>query len=173
MNQPHAVANEHFLDWLRDAHAMKQQAETMLTTMENRLEHYPALRARVSQHIEETRRQAELLRACIQKRGGDSSLLKDVAGRFMAVMQGFSGAMASDEVIKGAMFGYAFEHMEIAAYRNLIAAARHLEDAGTADVCERILAEELAMAEWMEAHMPELTVQFLQTAGVAPGHAKR
>jgi ferritin-like metal-binding protein YciE len=60
----------------------------------------------------------------------------------MAVMQGFSGAMASDEVIKGAMFGYAFEHLEIAAYRNLITAARHLEDAGTADVCERILAEE-------------------------------
>ncbi len=173
MKPSHPVANEQLLDWLRDAHAMEEQAQTMLSTMEGRLEHYPELRARISQHIDETKNQAELLRHCIQKRGGDASLLKDMAGRAMALMQGFSSAMASDEVIKGAMFSYAFEHLEIAAYRNLIATARYVDDAGTAQVCERILAEEEAMAAWLEEHMDTLTTQFLQTAGVAPGHAKR
>lgn len=71
----------------------------------------------------------------------------------MATMQGFSGAMASDEVVKGAMFSYAFEHMEIAAYRNIVAAARIVGDAHTAQVCEAILAEEIAMAAWLEENM--------------------
>lgn len=49
------AANDHLNDWLRDAHAMEKQAETMLTAQAERLEHYPELRARIVQHIEETR----------------------------------------------------------------------------------------------------------------------
>ena len=32
---------EHLLDWLRDAHAMEQQAEQMLKAQAARIEHYP------------------------------------------------------------------------------------------------------------------------------------
>ena len=38
-----ATARENLLDWLRDAHAMEQQAETMLNAQVERLEHYPEL----------------------------------------------------------------------------------------------------------------------------------
>lgn len=31
---------ENLLDWLRDAHAMEQQAEKMLTAQAGRIEHY-------------------------------------------------------------------------------------------------------------------------------------
>src|SRR5690606_10289326 len=89
MNPANAVAKEHFMDWLRDAHAMEEQAETMLKAMEQRLDHYPELRTRISQHIQETRHQAERLRHCIQDLGGGTSLMKDMAGKFMASMQGF------------------------------------------------------------------------------------
>lgn len=173
MQPDNSVAKEHFLDWLRDAHAMEEQAETMLKAMEGRLEHYPELRTRITQHIQETQHQSERLRHCIQDAGGDTSLLKDMAGKVMASMQGFSGAMASDEVVKGAMFSYAFEHMEIAAYRNLISAARIIGDARTAQVCEEILAEEIAMASWLEEHMGSVVSQFLMRAGSDPGAAKR
>jgi len=37
------TAIEHYHDWLRDAHAMEKQAESMLSKMSGRLEHYPAL----------------------------------------------------------------------------------------------------------------------------------
>jgi ferritin-like metal-binding protein YciE len=37
-------------DWLRDAHAMEQHALTMLKGQESRLENYPQLRDRISQH---------------------------------------------------------------------------------------------------------------------------
>ena len=173
MEPDHNAATEHLLDWLRDAHAMEEQAETMLKAMEGRLEHYPQLRARISQHIQETQNQAQRLRQCIQDLGGDTSLLKDMTGKFMATMQGFSGAMASDEVVKGAMFSYAFEHMEIAAYRNIIAAARIVGDSRTAQVCESILAEEIAMAAWLEDNMGAVVSQFLLLAGRDPGAAKR
>src|SRR5690606_3748623 len=135
MEMNRSVAREHYLDWLRDAHAMEEQAETMLKAMEGRLDHYPELRTRITQHIHETQNQAAGVAACIERAGGDVSLLKDMTGKLMATMQGFSGAMASDEVVKGAMFSYAFEHMEIAAYRNLIAAARIVGDPTTAQVC--------------------------------------
>ena len=167
------AAKEHFFDWLRDAHAMEEQAETMLTAMEGRLEHYPELRTRIAQHIHETRHQAERLNHRMQDLGVDTSLMKDLTGKFMATMQGFSGAMASDEVVKGAMFSYAFEHMEIAAYRNLIGAATILGDTRTAQICEEILAEELAMAKWLEDHMGEVVTQFLTRARIDPAAAKR
>jgi hypothetical protein len=54
--------------------------------------------------------------------------VKDLIGRFAAVGQGIGGMVMSDEVIKGAMAGYAFEHVEVATYKVLIAAAEHCRD---------------------------------------------
>lgn len=47
---------EHYHDWLRDAHAMEKQAESMLESMAGRIDNYPDLRARIEQHINETKR---------------------------------------------------------------------------------------------------------------------
>ena len=52
---------EHYHDWLRDAHAMEEQAESMLKAQSKRLEHYPKLKARIDQHIQETFDQQNLL----------------------------------------------------------------------------------------------------------------
>jgi Uncharacterized protein conserved in bacteria len=46
---------EHYHDWLRDAHAMEKQAESMLESMASRIENYPDLRARIEQHSNETK----------------------------------------------------------------------------------------------------------------------
>ena len=48
-----ASARENLLDWLRDAHAMEQQAETMLSTTASRIKNYPEMKARLEQHAEE------------------------------------------------------------------------------------------------------------------------
>ncbi|WP_233146041.1 ferritin-like domain-containing protein [Pigmentiphaga sp. NML080357] len=167
------VAAHHFMDWLRDAHAMEKQAETMLNSMAGRLENYPDLKQRIEQHLEETRNQAQLLVTCIERRGGDNSTLKDLAGKAMAMAQGISGMFATDEVVKGAMFSYAFEHLEIAAYRNLIGAARTVGDTQTQQVCERILAEEEAMAKWLEDHQDDIASRYLELARIPHAQAKR
>ncbi|WP_232468070.1 ferritin-like domain-containing protein [Bordetella genomosp. 13] len=166
-------AASHFMDWLRDAHAMEEQAESMLRGMAGRLEHYPDLRQRIEQHIEETLEQQRLVRECIERRGGDTSTMKDLTGKAMAGMQAMSGMFASDEVVKGGMFSYAFEHMEIAAYRTLIEAAKLLGDTATQQVCERILPQEIAMASWLEHNMGAVTRRFLERADQPDVEAKR
>jgi ferritin-like metal-binding protein YciE len=168
-----SVAEKHFMDWLRDAHAMEKQAETMLNALASRIENYPDLKQRIAQHIEETREQARLVAECIQRRGGDTSLLKDLTGKAVAVAQGFSGLFASDEVVKGSMFGYAFEHLEIAAYLNLIEGARVVGDAQTLQICEGILEQEKAMAAWLEENLPAIAQLYLTRAGQPDGTAKR
>jgi ferritin-like metal-binding protein YciE len=156
-----ASGKERLMEWLRDAHAMEQQAETMLSSMAGRIENYPEIRTKIQAHLEQTRVQASMIESCIQRRGGDTSTLKDLAGKFVATGQGLSGMFASDEIIKGAMASYTFEHMEVASYRILIAAADHVGDAETSAVCARILREEEEMANWLSEHLPVLTAQYL------------
>jgi len=157
-----ATPNENLLDWLRDAHAMEQQAEKMLKAQSERLEHYPKLKARIEQHLQETLDQQQLVEDCITRLGGSSSTLKDIAGKLMAFGQAIGGSMMSDEVIKGAMAGYVFENVEIATYTVLIAAAKAAGDKQTQAACEQILPQEEAMAKWLLDHLPELTEAFLQ-----------
>ncbi len=162
-------AREHLLDWLRDAHAMEQQAEQMLKAQAARIENYPKLKARIEQHIEETLGQQQLLEGCIQRLGSSPSAVKDTLGKVMAMGQAVGGMMASDEIVKGSMASYVFEHMEIASYRALIAAAQAVGDMETQRACEQILGQEEAMAQWLQDHLAEVTQQFLvrdETPGV-------
>lgn len=161
---------EHLLAWLRDAHAMEQQAETMLSATISRLKHYPDLRRKLEEHLEETKRQQKLVNDCISRLGGDNSAIKDAMGKMTAMGQGLSGLFVDDEVIKASLASYTFEQMEIASYRILVAGAEAAGDSTTAAICSRILKEEEAMAAWLEQQMPNLVRAFLQldqTPGIA------
>jgi ferritin-like metal-binding protein YciE len=125
--------------WLRDAHAMEEQAEQMLSAQHRRLEHYPELSTRIQAHVLETQSQRERIEECLHARGADTSGVKDLTAKASAMMQALGGAAMGDEVVKGAMSGYTFEHMEIAAYTALAAAAREAGDMRTAQVCDDIL----------------------------------
>ena len=164
---------DNLLDWLRDAHAMEQQAEQMLKGQASRLENYPKLKARIEEHITETIGQRELLEGCIERLGGSPSVLKDLAGKAMAFGQAMGGMVFPDEVVKGAMAGYVFENMEIATYKVLIAAAEAVGDVETRAVCERILPQEQAMADWLLEHLPEVTQAFLHRSAEPGVQAKR
>jgi ferritin-like metal-binding protein YciE len=140
---------------------MEEQAETMLSAQAGRLENYPELRMRIERHIEETRTQASRIESCLKQLGSDTSGLKDMAGKFTAGMQGVGGVFAGDEVVKGAMAGYVFEHFEIASYAALIAAAEEAGQPEIAAVCRENLSEEEAMAESLRAQLPGITRAFL------------
>jgi ferritin-like metal-binding protein YciE len=164
---------ENLLDWLRDAHAMEQQAEKMLKAQAERLEHYPDLRERITQHITETEGQQRKLVECIERLGGSTSTLKDLAGKLMAFGQAVGGMAMSDEVVKGAMSGYVFENLEIASYTVLIEAATFAGNELTAEACRSILKEEVAMADWLKDHLPEITRAFLSRSATHGAEAKR
>jgi ferritin-like metal-binding protein YciE len=163
-----ASAEERLMEWLRDAHAAEEQAETMLSGMARRIENHPDLKARIEQHIAETQRQAELVRGCIERRGESTSTIKDAGGKMVGLGQAMSGMFVGDEVMKGSIACSAFEAMEIASYRILIDTARLVGDEETARTCEQILQEEEAMAGWLEQNLPLLTQQYL-TREQSPG----
>lgn len=153
---------KHLSDWLRDAHAMEKQALTMMESLVKRLENYPDLRNRLKQHIEETRGQAQRLEGCLERLGTSTSAVKDATAKMIATAQGLSGLFVTDEVVKGHLASYVFEHFEIASYRMLIAAADEAGDAETRRICEENLREEEAMAAWLADHAAATTQQFLQ-----------
>ncbi len=171
--QDDSVARERLVEWLRDAHAAEEQSEKMLSKFAGRIENYPELKEQIHRHIEETRGQARRLKSCLEKYGDSSSALKDTFGKMMALAQGMSGAFVDDEVIKGSMAAYTFEHMEIASYRILIAAADMVGDMETRKICEQILEEEIAMAVWLEDHLPDITQRYMvrsEMPGVTAKH---
>jgi ferritin-like metal-binding protein YciE len=168
-----ASVQDNLLDWLKDAHAMEQQAESMLTAQAERLENYPDLKQRIQQHIEETKWQQTQVDAAIKRLGGSPSTFKDMTGKLMAFGQAVAGSAMSDEVIKGSMSGYVFENLEIATYTVIITAAKAAGDLETAKVCEAILEQEKAMALWILEHLAPTTQQFLGRSEHPDLQAKR
>lgn len=154
-------AKDNFIAWLKGAHAMEEQAITMLAAQTRRLENYPDLKARMLSHLDETRQQAEDLQALLNRLSGAPSVIKDIAGRIAATVQGIPGLLMSDEVVKFTAAAYAFEHLEIATYRMLIAAADELGETEAQALLERILAEEMAMAAWLDDNLDPITRVFL------------
>ncbi len=160
---------ENYLAWLKDAHAMEKQAESMLEKMASRLEHYPDLKARIQQHIEETRQQQTLLQSVIDRNDTSRSAFKDAMGKLSAM----GGILADDEVVKGAISGYVFEQFEIANYTSLIAAAQLVGDQEGVRIFEQIREQEIAMAEWCLTHLPDVTQQFMTRDAAEDVEAKK
>ncbi|MGG6108073.1 ferritin-like domain-containing protein [Pantoea allii] len=167
------TAIENYHDWLRDAHAMEKQAESMLSKMAGRLEHYPALEQRLAQHLDETKHQLRLLEQLLERHDIDHSIMKDVMGKMAAMGHAIGGMFTPDEVVKGAMSGYVFENAEIASYTSLIAAAEQVGDSEGVRVLTEIRDQEIAMAEWLFQHLPEVTQQFLQRSAQPGVEAKK
>lgn len=152
---------EHLVDWLRDAYAMEKQAESMLKSQASRLEHYPKLRQRIEEHLDETLSQQRLLEQRLDQLGSSPSTIKDLTARIAAFGQAISGMTVTDEVVKGGLSGYVFENIEIASYTVLIAAAKMAGDVETQRCCETILPQEEAMATWLLENLPEVVTEYL------------
>jgi ferritin-like metal-binding protein YciE len=167
--RPMTNPKDHLLSWLRDAHAAEEQAVTMLSNTASRIENYPELKVRFEQHHAETKRHSERIKQCLERHGSGPSMIKEAGTKMIGLGQALSGIFTSDEVMKAVLACYTFEQMEIASYRILVAAARHLGDTETQRVCEEILQEELAMAKWLEEHLEEITEKFfaLEASGSA------
>lgn len=164
---------EHYHDWLRDAHAMEKQAESMLESMASRIDNYPDVRARIEQHLTETKQQINVLEEILDRNDISRSMLKDSMSKMMAFGQSVGGIMTPDEIVKGSISGYVFEQFEIACYTSLLAAARKAGDVASIPAIESILAEEQRMADWLIQHIPDTTEQFLLRSDADGVEAKK
>ena len=148
--------------WLNDAYAMEN---SLIRTLEHRLndvKDYPQLRARIEQHLEETRRHADLVKSCVERLGGSTSALKTGMANVTGTVQALSTGLASDELVKNCLSDYAAEQFEVASYRALIAGAQVIGDQETVRICEEILREDEAMALWIAQQLPLVVQATLQ-----------
>jgi ferritin-like metal-binding protein YciE len=161
---------EMMIAWLNDAHAMEN---SLIHTLEQRIKEardHPQIRARDEQHLEETRRHAELVKGCVERLGGKTSALMAGMSSVMGTVQGMSTAMAKDTLVKNCLADYGAEQFEVAAYAALIAGAQAMGDRETAAVCQQILQEDAAMAQWLMQNLPMVVQETLMEQAAA--HAR-
>ncbi len=147
--------------YLADAHAIERQALQLLDEAP-RLVRDAELQLTFTEHLRETEDHLEWLERRIDARGAKPSRARDAALRFGGLGAGAFFATQPDTAAKLTGFGFAFEHLEIAAYELLARVARRAEDGETEMVAERIVADERTAADklagsWGRALSPSQT----------------
>jgi ferritin-like metal-binding protein YciE len=142
------------VDWLNSAYAMEKGLIPILENHAKDAERHPSVRARVEQHVDETRRHAELVAGCLEQLGEKPSKVRGALSGMAGTLQSFASGPFKDEEVKNALTDYATEHFEIASYRALSEAARAIGEEGIAQTCEQIMREEQDMANFLEQNLP-------------------
>jgi ferritin-like metal-binding protein YciE len=151
-----------FVTGLRNAHAMENQALSILKPQAEKIENYPEVAAKLREHIRETEGQVTRLDQILGGLDEDHSTLKDAALSMVGSVTALGHSMAGDEILKNSFANFAFENYEIAAYSSLLV----LAEAGGFQEAEQLLqqnlAEEQAMADWLEQNLRPVTLRFVQ-----------
>ncbi|MGK9055513.1 ferritin-like domain-containing protein [Neorhizobium petrolearium] len=150
-----------FIVGLRNAHAMENQALSIMKPQLQRIENYPEVAAKLEQHISETEGQIGRLEEILSGLNEDHSTLKDVALSFSGSMAALGHTMAGDEILKNSFANFAFENFEIAAYKSLLTIAEAGGYGAAMTGLQANLSEEKAMAEWLDNNLAALTTKFL------------
>lgn len=161
------TSHDLFVTGLKNAHAMENQALSIMKPQASRIENYPDVEAQLKKHITETESQIARLDRILESLGEDKSSLKDMALSLAGTFAAVGHTVAPDEILKNSMANFAFENFEIAAYKSLIALADASGNEDAIDELEASLDEEMDMAEWLDANIEAVTLQFaaLKEAG--------
>ncbi|HYF13385.1 MAG TPA: DUF892 family protein [Candidatus Paceibacterota bacterium] len=158
-----------YIAWLNDAHAMEEGLIKVLERQVEDTEGQPLMQERIKEHLEETRRHAEMVRGCVERLGGDISQGKDILSQMGAAAKGMTLSMFEDKHVKNVLSSYSAEHVEIASYHTIMAAAQALGDHDTVAMCETIMRDEERMAAWLMDQMPLVAQRHLNTLGQVRG----
>jgi ferritin-like metal-binding protein YciE len=156
---------EQLRKYLADAHAIEKQAETLLEKGP-KLAGSDTLAHIYEEHLAETRDHAEAVEERLQALGGDPSTLKDAALRLGALNWGAFFQAHPDTPGKLAGFARAFEYLEVGGYEQLKRVARRAGDETTAQLADRILAQEREAAERIAGAFDEAIDASLEHVGV-------
>ncbi len=154
------ILRELFIVGLRNAHAVEKQALSIMTPQVERIANYPEVADRLRLHIEETNGQIARLDDILASLDTSGSVLKDTALSMSGGMAAIVHSVAGDEILKNSFANYAFEHFEIASYKSLLTLA---DDGGFAQAetaLRQSLAEEEAMAAWIDESLPAVTRRY-------------
>jgi ferritin-like metal-binding protein YciE len=135
----------HLDRYLKDAHALEQQAEQLLT-IAPKLADGGGLAGIFAAHLSQTRDHLQFVGDRLSARGTGPSRVKDLALRTGALNVAIFFAAQPDTTVKLSGFAYAFENLEVAVYELLRRVAERASDPETATMAAEISAEEIATA---------------------------
>jgi ferritin-like metal-binding protein YciE len=150
-----------FVTGLQNAHAVEQQALSLIDRQLDRLVHYPEIADRLRSHRIETEGQLRRIEEILHSLNESHSSWRDAAMSLMGNIAALSNSMAGDEVLKNHIVNHAFENFEIATYTSLIALADAGDFATAAPLLRASLAEEERMAEWVRESLAGLTLKYV------------
>jgi ferritin-like metal-binding protein YciE len=142
--------NEQLIKYLTDVHSIEEQALAQLRRAPE-LAGDAEIAEAFEQHLHETERQEERVRALLDAAGASPSTLKDVAGRAGGVGMLLFAKFQPDTPGKLVAHAYSYEHMEVAAYELLRRVAERAGSRETASPAEEICEEERRMAGRLES----------------------
>jgi ferritin-like metal-binding protein YciE len=143
------------VSYLADAHALEQQSIGLLQRAVD-VAGASDLEAAYRAHLEESREHLQSLERRLDALDAGASAVKDAAMRLGAMNWAAFFKAHPDTPGKVAAFAYAFEHLEMAAYEQLLRVAELAGDDDTTMLAQTILAEERSAAaaiaaEWDSA----------------------
>jgi ferritin-like metal-binding protein YciE len=152
--------------YLADAHAIEQQAIQLLSKGP-KLAGADELAHAYEEHLTESQRHSKLVEERLHARDAKPSALKDAAMRLGALNWGLFFGAQPDTPAKLAVFAYAFEHLEVAAYKLLQHVAARADDRETVKTADTILLEERAAAARIRGLFEQALDASLRETGVS------
>jgi ferritin-like metal-binding protein YciE len=156
---------EQLRKYLADAHAIEKQAEGLLEKGP-KLAGSDTLAHIYEEHLAETRDHAEAIEERLHALGGDPSSMKDAAMRLGALNWGAFFQGHPDTPGKLAGFARAFKYLEVGGYEQLKRVAHRAGDEQTAQLADRILAQEREAAKRIAGAFDEAVDASLESVGV-------
>ena len=150
--------------YLSDAHAIEEQSIGLLERAV-KVAGDSGLAFAYEQHLEESRRHQARVEERLGAVGASPSRVKDVAMHAGAINWATLFQAHPDTPGKVAAFAYAFEHLEIGGYEQLMRVARTAGDEQTATMADEILAEERHAAATIASHWDAAAAASLEAVG--------
>lgn len=150
-----------FVDGLRNAHALENQAMALMDRQIEHLANYADVEQQLRAHRGETERQIERLETILESLGESPSMVKDMALTMSGNMAALGHTFAPDEILKNSFANYAFESFEVASYTALCVLA---EDGGYTEalpLLKQTLGEEQAMQNWVAKTLPVVVRKYV------------
>jgi ferritin-like metal-binding protein YciE len=132
--------------YLADVHSIEVQALAQMKAAP-KLAGGGRLAAAFSAHLDETSEHELRVRELLERRGADTSTLKDIAGRVGGWAMVAFARLNPDTPGKLAAHAFAYEHMELAAYELLRRTAQRAGDEAVIGLADAVGQQERTMAE--------------------------
>jgi ferritin-like metal-binding protein YciE len=156
--------NEALKSYLSDAHAIEEQSVGLLERA-SELAGDSGLVSAYQQHLEQSRRHQARVEARLGAVGGSPSYVKDIAMHAGAINWATFFRAHPDTPGKLAAFAYAFEHLEIGGYEQLMHVAQAAGDEETTALAIEILAEERNAAATIASRWDAAAAASLEAVG--------